>query len=82
MLKTFKAQDEYVWSEYIKFLELQVSIQIAKKRLVEIDNIPMKNFVVHVDDFSTVFCELYKETYEAMIKRMHSLMTLGWHNDS
>ena len=81
VLKTFKAQDEYIWKEYIKFLYLQISIQTSKKNLIEVDNIPAQNFVTQVDDFNTVFDGLYTEIYEAMIKRMHSLMTLGWHND-
>lgn len=81
MLKTFKAHDEYVWKEYIKFLHLQVAIQTSKKRLIEVDKIPLKDFVVQNSDFAKIFADIYLEMYEAMIKRMHSIMTLGWHND-
>lgn len=81
VLKTHKADDEYVWKEYIKFLHLQVAIQIAKKRLVENEKVPLKDFVVHEPDFTKVFSSIYHEMHEAMIKRMQSVMTLGWHND-
>lgn len=81
MLKTFKAQDEYIWKEYIKFLYLQINIQGAKKNLIEVDGIPAKNFVTQVSDFGMLFDDLYTKIHDAMVKRMHSIMTLGWHND-
>ena len=81
VLKTHKAHDEYVWKEYIKFFHLQVAIQIAKKRLIEVENVPVNNFVVQEADFGKVFGGIYHEMYEAMVKRMHSVMTLGWYND-
>lgn len=81
MLKTFKAQDEYVWKEYIKFLNLLVAIQKSRQQLIEVEQVPIRNFIDQEQDFNKVFSELYIEIYEAMIKRMQSIMTLGWHND-
>ena len=70
-----------MWKEYLKFLHVQIAIQTAKRRLVEVEGIPLKNFVVQNSNFDLVFGEIYNEMYEAMVKRNHSVMTLGWHND-
>lgn len=81
MLKTFKAQDEYIWTEYIKFINMQILIQNAKKHLIEVDGMLLKDFVVQDADFGKICDSLYIEINEAMLKRMHSIMTLGWYND-
>lgn len=81
VLKVHKAHEEFIWEEYIKFLNICISIVKAKENLVTIEKVSINCFVDRDDNFSEQIDELIREIQEGMTKQMYAIMSLGWYND-
>ena len=81
VLKVHKAHEEFIWHEYIEFLNICIAIVKAKENLVINEKVSINLFVDRNDNFDEEVNEIVREIQEAMTKRMYAVMTLGWYNN-
>jgi hypothetical protein len=77
----FKPEDEFIWSEYIRFLQFEERLLERKLAMVKSGAAEGKNFTVSTEKEAEERARICMAMCDSLVKQTYSLMQLGWQND-